>query len=136
MNREIGRGRGAGAGQGFKYQRRVEALEAGAADILGDIDAAKSERSGIAQGGDRKNPVAVPLGGMRREFAGGELARRFLKGGLLGAQCEIHGGHFNAPPQVSQGARKGRNQLSSEGGGLALHPAAMPRNARTGRWRE
>jgi len=80
---DIRRRRGAACRERFKDQRRIEAAEAGAAHILARVNAGKTELCRLFDNVDGEMLLLVPLGGMRRQFIGGETLRHFLNGVLF-----------------------------------------------------
>ena len=76
--------------QGLEDQRRVEARQRRAADIVADIDASDPELGGFAHHLDREMLFLVPADRMRRDFLRGELPRHITNRNLVLVESEVH----------------------------------------------
>src|SRR4051812_21766538 len=94
MDRDVGRDRRAPGRQRLEDQRRVEAREAGAAYVVGDIDATHAESGRLAQEVDREVLLLVPFDRLRRQPRGREGTRHVVDGGLVVREGEL--GHVRA----------------------------------------
>ena len=89
VDRDEGAGRGAAVGHRLHDQRRFEPAEADAAALLGDVDRAEAELGRLADRVAREDVLLVPLGGVRRDRVGGELARHLLDLELVVGEVEL-----------------------------------------------
>src|SRR5262249_42747803 len=92
VDRDVRRRARTSGSQLLHDQRRVEAPQRTAADIVVDVDAAEAQRRRLAQGVCREDLLGVPLGGMRQHLVGRELPRRVAKGLLVLGECKVHAG--------------------------------------------
>ena len=90
VDRDEGRHGRAARRQRLEDQRRVEPRQAGAADILADVDAAHAERRGLAHHVDRKMLVLVPAQRVRRDLLRRKRQRHVANRDLILVESELH----------------------------------------------
>ena len=90
MDGDEGRHRRAALRQRLEDQRRVEARERRAADIVADVDPANAELGGLAHHLDRKVLLLVPAQRMRRDLFRGEIPRHLANRNLVLVERELH----------------------------------------------
>ena len=76
--------------QRLEDQRRVEARQRRAADIVLDVDAAHAELGGFAHHIDREMLLLVPAQRMRRDFFRGKVPRHLANRNLVLVERELH----------------------------------------------
>ena len=100
VDRDISRGRGAALRQFLEDDGGVEPRQAAAADVVLHIDAAETQRRGLAQLGHRERRILVPIARIRHHGLAGELPRGGLEGALVFGKLEIHGYFFGRNSSV------------------------------------
>ncbi len=93
MDRDEGAGRRAAVGHRLHDQRGFEPAKTDAPALLDDVDRAEAEFGRLADRVAREDVLLVPLGRVRRDRVGGELARHLLNLELVVGKLELmHGG--------------------------------------------
>src|SRR5690606_42057350 len=90
VDRDEGRSRGAGLGQLLENDRRIETGEAGAADILADIEPAEAELRGFHENVARKDVLLIPFIRIWSQMLGSETRCDIAEGTLFLTELEIH----------------------------------------------